>query len=86
MALRCTGVGLVSTVSGWSGVSRIAVMMVLLANVARSASNVRKLCTGKPSGVRWSPETGQAAKRESLLGAADRPKVRHDQYSEETRS
>jgi hypothetical protein len=36
--------------------------------------------------LRWSPETGQAAKRESLLGAADRPQVRHDQYSEETRS
>jgi hypothetical protein len=36
--------------------------------------------------LRWSPETGQVAKRESLLGTADRPKVRHDQYSEETRS
>ena len=36
--------------------------------------------------VRWSPETGQVAKRESLLGAAGGPKVRHDQYSKETRS
>ena len=32
----------------------------------------------------WSPETGQVAKRGSPLGAAVRPKVRHDQYSEET--
>jgi hypothetical protein len=36
--------------------------------------------------VRWTPETGQVAKRESSLGAAGRPKVRHDQYSEETQS
>ena len=33
--------------------------------------------------MRWTPETGQAAKRESPLGAAGRPKVRHEQYSEE---
>ena len=36
--------------------------------------------------LNWPLETGQVAKRESLLGAAVRPKVRHDQYSEETRS
>jgi hypothetical protein len=36
--------------------------------------------------LRWTPETGQVAKRESSLGAAGRPKVRHDQYSEETQS
>jgi hypothetical protein len=35
--------------------------------------------------VRWTPETGQVAKRESPLGTADWPEVRHDQYSEETR-
>ena len=34
--------------------------------------------------VRWTPETGQAAKRESSLGAAVWPRVRHDQYAEET--
>jgi hypothetical protein len=34
--------------------------------------------------LRWTPETGQVAKRESSLGAAVWPKVRHDQYSEET--
>src|ERR1035438_5000059 len=34
-------------------------------------------------GLRWTPETGQVAKRESSLGAAGWPKVRHDQYSEE---
>ena len=35
--------------------------------------------------LRWSPETGQVAKRGSPLGAADRPGVRHGQYSEEAR-
>jgi methyl-accepting chemotaxis protein len=33
--------------------------------------------------LRWTPETGQVAKRESFLGTARRPKVRHGQYSEE---
>ena len=33
--------------------------------------------------LRWTPETGQVAKRESSLGVAGRPKVRHGQYSEE---
>ena len=37
-------------------------------------------------GLRWTPETGQAAKRESPLGAAGWPEVRHDQYTEETRA
>jgi hypothetical protein len=36
--------------------------------------------------MRWTPETGQVAKRQSSLGAAVWPKVRHDQYSEETQS
>ena len=36
--------------------------------------------------VRWTPETGQVAKRGSSLGAAVWPKVRHDQYPEETRA
>ena len=36
--------------------------------------------------VRWTPETGQVAKRESSLGVAVRPKVRHDQYAKETRA
>jgi hypothetical protein len=36
--------------------------------------------------LRWTPETGQVAKRESSLGAAVWPKVRHDQYAEETRA
>ena len=35
--------------------------------------------------LRWTPETGQVAKRESCLGAAVRPRVRHDQYAKETR-
>jgi hypothetical protein len=34
--------------------------------------------------LRWTPETGQVAKRESSLGTAGRPRVRHGQYSEET--
>jgi hypothetical protein len=42
-------VGLVTTVSGWLGV--IAVVMVLRATVARSASSDWKLWTGSPSGV-----------------------------------
>ena len=42
-------IGLVSTVSGKPGAT--AVMMVLRANVARSTSSVRKLCTGLPSRV-----------------------------------
>jgi hypothetical protein len=36
--------------------------------------------------VRWTPETGQVAKRESSLGTAGWPKVRYDQYTEETRA
>jgi hypothetical protein len=36
--------------------------------------------------LRWPPEIGQVAKRESSLGAAGRPRVRHGQYSEEARS
>ena len=38
--------------------------------------------TGPVRAVRWTPETGQVAKRESPLGTADWPEVRHDQYSE----
>ena len=38
------------------------------------------------SRMRWSPRTGQVAKRESPLGAAGWPEVRHDQYSEEARA
>ena len=38
-----------------------------------------------PHALRWTPETGQVAKRESCLGAAVRPRVRHDQYAKETR-
>ena len=37
-------------------------------------------------GLRWTPETGQVAKRESSLGTAAWPKVRHDQHTEETRA
>jgi hypothetical protein len=36
--------------------------------------------------VRWTPETGQVAKRESSLGAAVWPRVKHGQYSEEARA
>ena len=36
--------------------------------------------------LRWTPETGQVAKRESSLGTAAWPKVRHDQHTEETRA
>jgi hypothetical protein len=36
--------------------------------------------------MRWTPETGQVAKRESSLGTAVWPKVRHDQHTEETRA
>jgi len=36
--------------------------------------------------LRWTPETGQVAKRESSLGTAGWPKVRYDQYTEETRA
>ena len=50
-ALRCVSVGLVTTVSGWFGV--IAVTTVFRAIVARSASNVWKLCTGNPSDVNF---------------------------------
>ena len=44
-------VGLVTTVSGWFGV--IAVTTVFRAIVPRSASNVWKLCTGRPSGLNF---------------------------------
>src|ERR1700682_4702519 len=36
------------------------------------------------AGLRWTPKTGQAAKRESPLGAAGWPEVRLVEYSEET--
>ena len=35
--------------------------------------------------LRWPPEPGQVAKRESSLCSAIWPKVRHDEYTEETR-
>jgi Phage integrase family len=46
----------------------------------RSQSPAR--CRG-PRGVRWPPKTGQVAKRESPLGTADWPEVRHGKYTEE---
>jgi len=36
--------------------------------------------------VRWSPKTGQVAKRESPLGTAAWPEVRHGKYTEEAQS
>ena len=54
--------------------------------IRRRVEAIEKLLDLKPLEVSWPLETGQVAKRESLLGAAVRPKVRHDQYSEETRS
>jgi hypothetical protein len=36
--------------------------------------------------VRWTPKTGQVAKRESPLGTAGWPEVRLVEYSEETQS
>jgi hypothetical protein len=36
--------------------------------------------------VRWPPKTGQVAKRESQLGMAVWPKVRHGKYTEEAQS
>ncbi len=45
----CIGVGRVITTRGWFGAT--AVVIVFLASVPRSASSVRKLWTGNPSGV-----------------------------------
>jgi hypothetical protein len=36
--------------------------------------------------LRWPPKTGQVSKRESLLGTAVWPKVRHGEYTEEAQS
>src|SRR5208282_2294936 len=36
-----------------------------------------------PSRLRWSPKTGQVAKRESPPGTVGWPKVRHGEYTEE---
>ena len=36
--------------------------------------------------LRWPPKTGQVAKRESPLGTAAWPKVRHGKYTEEAQS
>ena len=36
--------------------------------------------------MRWSPKTGQVAKRESPPGTVGWPKVRHGEYTEETQS
>jgi hypothetical protein len=36
--------------------------------------------------LRWPPKTGQVAKRESQLGMAVWPKVRHGKYTEEAQS
>jgi hypothetical protein len=47
-ARRCAGVDLARTVSGRAGA--IAVTIVFRVSVAISASSVRKLCTGSPSG------------------------------------
>jgi predicted transposase YbfD/YdcC len=39
-----------------------------------------------PGELRWPPKTGQAAKRESSLGTAGWPEVRHVEYTEEAQS
>jgi DNA (cytosine-5)-methyltransferase 1 len=52
---------------------------------ARTLEDLWRGWSVRRSAMRWTPETGQVAKRESSLGAAVWPKVRHDQYSEETR-
>ena len=65
----------------------LAVMMTVQAECAAwfeaLPESLRDSATAE---VRWTPETGQVAKRESSLGAAGWPKVRHDQYTEETRA
>src|ERR1700722_10174765 len=38
------------------------------------------------AGMRWYPKTGQAAKRESSLGTAERSEMRPVEYTEETHS
>jgi hypothetical protein len=43
------------------------------------------LLSQRIEGLRWSQETGQVAKRESRHGAAGWPKVRHGEYTQETR-
>ena len=55
-----------------------------------------RLCPGRPyhiaptassqRRVRWSPKTGQVAKRESPFGTAGWPEVRHGKYTEEAQS
>src|ERR1700691_3721233 len=44
------------------------------------------ICLARGEGVRWSPKTGQAAKRESSLGTADWPEASLVEYTEETQS
>jgi hypothetical protein len=41
---------------------------------------------GSDDWLRWPPKTGQVAKRESQLGMAVWPKVRHGKYTEEAQS
>jgi hypothetical protein len=51
--------------------------------------NVRGRCPGGQAlsrDLRWPPKTGQVAKRESQLGMAVWPKVRHGKYTEEAQS
>jgi hypothetical protein len=48
-------------------------------------ATLTSLLTRRLHDLRWPPETGQVAKRESRLGAAGWPKVRHGEYTQETR-
>ena len=78
-----------------SPLTETAIRLTATQNLEKSAAygaSVGRLGIHSPTkedlreNMRWTPETGQVAKRESSLGAAGRPKVRHDQYSKETQS
>jgi hypothetical protein len=49
-------------------------------------SELKLLAWWRDHQLRWSPKTGQVAKRESLPGTVGWPEVRHGKYTEEAQS
>jgi type IV secretion system protein VirD4 len=54
--------------------------------MSRRSGDRRYASLSAPDDLRWSPKTGQAAKRESSLGTAGWPEVRLVEYTEEAQS
>jgi hypothetical protein len=70
----------------WAGLAagQIAPDLADVSETMLWALHNRATEAGRRDGMRWTPSAGQVAKRESPLGTAGWPKVRHGEYTEET--